>query len=226
MDVLPCASVYSISRICFAAVTAVVVVLSKEYVQKPHPMEELQLLLDAMQRSEESTPATAKRGRLLPVWYMSESELLEAIQRFRAPDQDEQHKKWGAALHSIYGLTAVRRDQVRDLLFGRRGVQLGFTPTACRAQRYPSCKALFMSGLAHFNVLASMKPEPPVVALMLRSSTGDLCDRLPSCGESLLLAAIIAAGAAVSRRALQLPYPCHVLSAAVLQLTTSTAMYC
>jgi hypothetical protein len=90
----------------------VVVVLSKEYIQKPYPMEELQLLLDAMQEPGEGTPASAaKRGRLLPVWYLKERELQEAIAKFRAGEA-EMHQKWGAALQRIYGITAVRDDQV------------------------------------------------------------------------------------------------------------------
>jgi hypothetical protein len=93
----------------------VVVVLSLAYIQKPYPMEELQLLLNAMRGvHQEGDADAAKRGRLLPIWYLPEKDLVNAIREFRAPGQDELHRKWADALESIYGITAVRYDQVHS----------------------------------------------------------------------------------------------------------------
>jgi hypothetical protein len=116
--------------LCATPATTVVVVLSLEYIQKPHPMEELQLLLDAMRgaHQQEGGEPAAMRGRLLPVWYLPEKELLAAIRGFRAPDQDELHRKWADALESIYGITAVRSDQVRSCWMRMVSIHAGLHP--------------------------------------------------------------------------------------------------
>jgi hypothetical protein len=93
---------------------AVVLLLSKEFVSKPYPMEELQLLLGW---KRQGSPA-----KLLPVFYnLTCKDLYTIIARYKAEAaqgsafEHVQKKQWVEDLEGLLGITGLRNDQVFTL---------------------------------------------------------------------------------------------------------------
>jgi hypothetical protein len=88
---------------------AVVVVLTKHFISKKYPMEELHLLLE---RDRQGTRAT-----LLPFFYgISTEDLGAKVEEYlKAPTDDEEQQlklQWAKDLTALGGITGPRPDQV------------------------------------------------------------------------------------------------------------------
>ena len=86
---------------------AVVIVLSKEFISKPYPMEELQMLLE--RRRQGSTAV------LLPVFYdVTWEEVSQKAEQYtNAWWQRSTKQQWAADLGELAAISGIRLDQVQ-----------------------------------------------------------------------------------------------------------------